>query len=182
MKKIFFFMLCSFCAILNVHAQSNTLSVDSLSSRRVSIKAKIDTQLSLEVKDSKQNLIIDTTEKNRVKWKVHKVIVQYVVSKISDSSFVKVEVDTKFSDDAEHWKMFLLKNLNANTPIKNKVIPGIYQVIIRFIESKDGNINDVIALTNYGYGMEEEVIRLVKKRSKWLPANQNGNIVRPLSK
>ena len=53
---------------------------------------------------------------------------------------------------------------------------GIF-VIAQFIVHKDGSLSDVKTLTNHGYGMEEEVIRLIKRGPKWEPAEQNGHKV-----
>ena len=42
---------------------------------------------------------------------------------------------------------------------------------------KEGNIKAVIPITHHGFGMEEEVIRVMKLSPKWTPARQNGKIV-----
>ncbi len=180
MEKIFLVIVIPFCAILNVQAQLKTISKDSLSSGAVFTKAKIDTQLI--VKSSKQNLITDSLEKNKPNKRYYEVTTQFVVSKISDSSFVKVEVNTKFTEDAERWKQYLMNNLNARTHSNNRAKPGTYQVIVRYIESKDGYPSDINALTNSEYDMEAEVVRLIKKGPRWIPATQNGSIVRPYTK
>jgi protein TonB len=49
--------------------------------------------------------------------------------------------------------------------------------MVQFIVDKQGNISDVKALTNHGYGMEEEAIRAIKRGPKWTPAIQNGRNV-----
>ena len=48
---------------------------------------------------------------------------------------------------------------------------------ILYIVNSDGSISDVSALTNHGYGMEAEAIRLIKNSPKWIPAMQNGKKV-----
>jgi GldM C-terminal domain/Gram-negative bacterial TonB protein C-terminal len=93
------------------------------------------------------------------------------------AGFDKVEVEASFPGGAEGWKNFLIKNLNPNTPVKNGAPAGIFMVIVRFIVSKDGSISDVVAETSLGYGMEEEVVKLLKKSGKWNPATQNGKPV-----
>jgi periplasmic protein TonB len=50
--------------------------------------------------------------------------------------------------------------------------------VVRFIVDKKGNISNVSAETNLGYGMEKEVIRVIKKGPKWIPAIQNGKVVK----
>jgi len=50
------------------------------------------------------------------------------------------------------------------------------------VVDKEGNITDVKALTNNGYGMEEEVVRLIKKGPQWQPASQHGRMVKAYRK
>ena len=93
----------------------------------------------------------------------------------TDTSILsKVEIEASFPGAADAWRNYLMKNLKANTPVKRKAPAGTYQVIVMFIVSKDGSIKDVVAETNHGYGMEEEVIRIIKKGPKWIPASQDG--------
>ncbi len=182
MKKIFLLTIISFCAILKIQAQTRPISKDSLSGGTIFTKTKNDTLLT--VKSSKQNLITDSTEKNIPQSRYYEVVTYFVVSKIKDSSFVKVEVKANSNEDAERWKQYLIKKLNASTPNNNKAAPGAYKVIVRFIESKDGYISDIRALTSIGYGMEAEVYRVIKKdqKTRWAPAVQDGNIIRTYRK
>ena len=69
------------------------------------------------------------------------------------------------------YSKYLSKNLDANVPAKNGAPKGIYNVVIRFIVDKEGNIIDVAPETNLGYGMEKEVMRIVKRSPKWQPAS-----------
>jgi len=55
---------------------------------------------------------------------------------------------------------------------------GIYTVMVQFTVDKYGYITDIKALTNHGYGMEKEVIKLLKKSPKWSPAFQDGRNVK----
>jgi periplasmic protein TonB len=82
-----------------------------------------------------------------------------------------VEVEAKFTGN---WKQFLEKNLNPDVPVQNNAPEGRYSVVIRFVVDKEGNVSDITTLTNHGYGMEQETIRVLKKASKWEPAIQNG--------
>ena len=70
-----------------------------------------------------------------------------------------------------------MKNLKANVPVKKKAPAGTYTVVIRFIVNKDGRIRSIEPETSFGYGMEEEVMRIIKKGPKWIPAMQNGRPV-----
>ena len=91
--------------------------------------------------------------------------------------FNKVEVEAAFPGGESAWRRYLKNNLDANAPIDNGAPEGTYQVIVRFIVSKDGSISDVAAETKFGYGMEAEAVKIIKKGPKWTPALQNGRNV-----
>jgi protein TonB len=91
--------------------------------------------------------------------------------------FTKVEQEAAFPGGQGAWKRFLEKNLDAQTPLNEDAPPGTYQVVVRFIVSKDGSISDVVAETKHGYGMEAEAVKVIKKGPKWTPALQNGRHV-----
>ncbi len=87
--------------------------------------------------------------------------------------FYKVEVEAVFPGDNAAWKKYLIKNLKINIPVKKGAPAGFYTVVIKFIVAKDGTVMKPEAETNHGYGMEEEVIRIISKGPKWIPARQN---------
>jgi protein TonB len=91
--------------------------------------------------------------------------------------FTKVENEAEFPGGQGAWGNYLRKNLNANAPVDNGAPEGTYTVIIRFIVSKDGSISDVTPETKFGYGMEDEAAKIIKKGPRWKPALQNGRNV-----
>ena len=91
--------------------------------------------------------------------------------------FNKVEIEAEFPGGTGAWTKYLKNNLDANTPVDNGASEGTYQVIVRFIVSKDGSISDVVAETKHGFGMEAEAIKIIKKGPRWTPAQQNGRMV-----
>jgi protein TonB len=46
--------------------------------------------------------------------------------------------------------------------------------MIQFVVDLDGSISDLTPLTNHGYGLEEEAMRVLRKSKKWQPAIKNG--------
>lgn len=100
---------------------------------------------------------------------------------ISDS-LVKVERDASFPGGINGWAKFLRANLNASVPVKKGAPAGRYTVEIIFIVDREGNATDFKALTAWGYGMEEEVIRVLKKTGPWIPAHQGGRTVKAFRK
>ena len=99
-----------------------------------------------------------------------------------DKVFVKVEVEASFKGGEREWRKYLEKNLDPNVPVKNGCRPGTYTVVVQFIVAKDGSVLDLRALTNHGFGMEEEAMRMIKKGPDWVPAIQNGRQVKAFRK
>jgi protein TonB len=91
--------------------------------------------------------------------------------------FEKVEIEASFKGGEGAWRKFLERNLNGNTPVDNGAAEGTYTVYIQFVVSKDGSISDIKPLTNHGFGMEQEAVRVIKKAPSWTPAVQNGRSV-----
>ncbi len=89
---------------------------------------------------------------------------------IDTTIYTKVQADAQFPGGMEGWAAYLQKNLDSNIPVKKGAPPGRYRVIIKFAISKDGSLSDFQPETNFGYGMEDEFIRVLKNSPKWQPA------------
>lgn len=96
---------------------------------------------------------------------------------IDEKIFTKVEREAEFPGGVDAWSKYLQSNLNADVPIKKKAPVGTYTMVVQFIVMKDGTVKGVKALTNHGYGMEKEVIRIISKGPKWIPAILDGGIL-----
>lgn len=77
-------------------------------------------------------------------------------------TFTKTEVPPQFAGGTDAWRKFLEKNLNAATPVDSGALAGTYPVIVQFIVNLDGTLEDIKPLTSHGFGMEEEVLRVIK--------------------
>jgi protein TonB len=100
----------------------------------------------------------------------------------ANTIFDEVEIDASFPGGNDEWRKYLQRTLNAAAPVENGAPAGTYTVIVQFIVDKEGNISDVKALTRHGYGMEAEVMRVIRKGPKWEPAIQNGRMVKAYRK
>jgi len=105
----------------------------------------------------------------------NKNIIEEKTTKEPEGPLEFVEIDAKFDGN---WEKFLLRNLNAQTPVDNDAPVGNYKVLIQFVVDIDGTVSDIKPLTNFGYGLEQEAIRVLKKAKKWDPAIQNGRQVK----
>lgn len=101
---------------------------------------------------------------------------------MEEKIFERVEIEASFPGGDALWRRYLERTLDGGTPTKNGAPEGTYTVVVQFIVDKEGNISDVRALTNHGYGMEAEVVRVIKKGPKWSPAFQDGRHVKAYRK
>ena len=103
-------------------------------------------------------------------------------TKLNSKEFTKVEIEASYPGGVEAWKKFLVKNLDFGVTAKNDAPVGKYSAVAIFIVDKDGSLSDVKALTKFGYGMEEEMLRVINKSGKWTPASQDGKPVKAYRK
>jgi len=94
-----------------------------------------------------------------------------------DKEFTSVQVEAKFPGGQDAWRKYLERNLNNQTPADNGAAPGNYTVTVSFLVDKNGNISQVQALNDPGYGCAQEAVRVIQKGPKWTPAIQNGRNV-----
>lgn len=87
------------------------------------------------------------------------------------------ETDAVFPGGDAAWTKYLEQQLNAQVPVDNKAPAGIYKVLAEFMVDKKGNISYVNARTTHGYGMEQELLRIIKNSPKWTPGTLNGKPV-----
>ncbi len=96
--------------------------------------------------------------------------------------FEKVEVEASYPGGSEAWIKFLGNTVNGHTPVENGAHAGKYTVLIQFIVDKNGSLSEFKPLTQNGFGMEQEVIRVLKLSGKWDPAIQDGHPVKAYRK
>lgn len=94
-----------------------------------------------------------------------------------DKVFTVVQIAAEFPGGLPAWQKYLERNLNRDLPVDNGAPPGKYTVTVSFIVSKTGDISEVQALNDPGYGTKAEAVRVIQKGPKWKPAVQNGRNV-----
>ena len=103
-------------------------------------------------------------------------------SALFDTIFERVEIEATFPGGGEGWKAFLEANLNVDIPAKRKAPAGNYKVVLQFIVDKTGKVSDIKALTAHGFGMEGEVMRVMRRSPRWQPASMKGRLVKAYRK
>ena len=101
--------------------------------------------------------------------------IQYVDK--SDLIIEMVQVPPEFPGGGVGWSRYLERTLDKNLPYKNGAPKGKYDVAITFVISREGDVLNVKADNDPGYGLASEAIRVIGKGPKWIPATQNGRNV-----
>jgi hypothetical protein len=110
-----------------------------------------------------------------------KIEVEISKEKRPKKIYAKLKILVPFEGGDSLWVSSFENNINHGIEFDNGAKPGKYLVLANFIMSKDGTISDVICLKDPGYGMGEEVVRVLKKGVvKWKPASFHGLPVREL--
>lgn len=111
---------------------------------------------------------------------LHPTVIKDTIPEVDSADlkvFEIVEEEAYFPGKENGWRNFLIENLNPSVPVDKGAPAGIYTVYIQFIVGKDGKVFDIKPLTKHGFGMEAEVVRILKKSPPWIPAVQLGRNV-----
>jgi Gram-negative bacterial TonB protein C-terminal len=84
-----------------------------------------------------------------------------------------VETKPEFTGGINNFHQFIGNNFKV-PEVKN--LAG--KIIVQFVIEKDGTVTDIKVLKDIGYGTEDEAIRVLKLSPNWIPAQQNGKLVR----
>ena len=87
-----------------------------------------------------------------------------------------IEVKPEFSGGTNKFNSYVSKNIKLTDEMKESEIKG--KVFASFVIEKDGTISDIKIIRDLGYGMADEVIRVLKSMPRWIPGEQNGKKVR----
>ena len=92
-----------------------------------------------------------------------------------NDNLIYTDVDTaaSFPGGKSAWIKYIEKKVDPSVGVRRGAELGNYNVIIKFVVMKDGTLKSFQPETNYGHGMEEEVIRVLKLSPNWIPAKKN---------
>lgn len=134
--------------------------------------------------DKGKNGVIEITSKDTKQSSLNNV--DKLLIAVSDTNskpvFTEAQIEPQFPGGTEAWNNYLAKQLDASVLAKRNAPPGIYTVTLSFIVDENGNLSDIKALNDPGFGAAAEAVRVIKQGPKWLPAIQNGQKVAFASK
>jgi TonB family protein len=94
----------------------------------------------------------------------------------AEATFVMNEKFAEFPGGQKAWLEFLSNNLQYPDSLQN--IKG--QVILKFVVSPMGIIENVEVIKSLHPILDQEAIRVIRKSPKWKPAKQNGKKVKTI--
>ncbi len=94
-----------------------------------------------------------------------------------EDGFHSIQIPAEFPGGKEQWMRFLERNLNREAPTDAGAPAGKYTVAVSFKVDEHGNLSNIVAENNPGFGTAEEAVRVIKKGPTWKPAVQNGRNV-----
>ncbi|GAB3898916.1 energy transducer TonB [Spirosoma agri] len=84
--------------------------------------------------------------------------------------FTVVEVPPSFPGGNAQLSSYLRTNVRYPEAARKAKVDG--RVFVSFIVTKEGHLEDVTILKGYGYGLDEEALRLVQTMPTWVPGRQ----------
>lgn len=96
------------------------------------------------------------------------------------SSCEKVETEVEFKGGEAAWESYVKQHIDTTVPLLSCAPSGTYPVEVRFLIERNGTVGHTIAITKWGYGMEEELCRVIRTSPVWKPSTQNGKLTSTL--
>jgi hypothetical protein len=106
---------------------------------------------------------------------IQMVSAQEQTSQLQEKIYQMDDVDIKpeYPGGINEFNKFIAKNIKAP---EKEGLNG--KVIVAFIIEIGGDISNVTAVQDIGYGSGDEAVRVVKESKKWIPAQNEGKPVR----
>ncbi len=149
------------------------------------LRGKLSTIKDLETlapaeKIERVNVLKDSAATARYGWLTNEAVIEIYLK--NENIFQPVEIEAKFPGGAMAWQLYVDKKLNPSVVTNNGVAPGDYKTEVQFTISAEGKLSDFKPVSTNGFGMEEELIRILKLSPDWIPCLQNGRNVRSFKK
>ncbi len=92
--------------------------------------------------------------------------VDVAITKEKKKIYATIENKLGYTCADSSWLQSVEKQINESLQLLKKVKKGKYLVPVQYVLDKEGMISDVRPLTSHGYGLEEAVIRVLRKSPK----------------
>ena len=94
-----------------------------------------------------------------------------------DKVFEKIELEAH--TDARQWADHISRKIQLHDSVLRNIPPGSYPVKIQFIIDVHGNLGQIKAMNDPGYGLAQKAVNSISTyKGKWQSANQCGRNVK----
>lgn len=100
-----------------------------------------------------------------------RVDVEFTVERRPKKIYVKAEFSQSSTYRDSSLTKSIEKQLNQSVQVDKRAKKGKYLASVQFIMTRDSTISDVRCVNDPGFGMCQEVMRIVKKHTIWLPSS-----------
>jgi protein TonB len=94
----------------------------------------------------------------------------------SDKIYAATEVKAEYPGGLEAFTEYIFTHYKS--PTDKEIHSKVY---FSFVVEKDGTLSDIKVIRDAGYGIGQEILKIIKTSPKWKPAIQNGKVVRSLN-
>ncbi len=104
-------------------------------------------------------------------------ILRHIYQRTKENVFEKVEVDAYTNEKA--WVAHVMKKTQLPDSILKDIPAGTYKINVQFIIDKHGNIGQIKAKNDPGFGLARRAEHIVSTyNGTWIPASQCGRSVK----
>lgn len=93
-----------------------------------------------------------------------------------EKDYVVAEENPQFPGGEDALMRFLAKEIRYPGKARDAQKEG--EVVARFLVAKDGSIESIVIKKGFGFGSEDEAIRVLERMPRWSPGKMNGRPVR----
>jgi N-acetylmuramoyl-L-alanine amidase len=172
-----------------IQVKVDTLSKVKSSSSKDIVEIKLDTLPSKKVnKINLQNKMEDVAVVSYSSADTVGVSTVFIAPKIQKNTDQQKNNEPIFyttqkpAESPAGWSSYLMNNLDRDLPYRNKAVTGKYTVRLSFVVNQNGDVENVLAENDPGYGTAKEAVRVIQNGPKWVPAEQEGKKVNSLVK
>lgn len=104
---------------------------------------------------------------------ISKKICSFPFDEVSDSYLI--EQEAQFPGGSNELTRFIVSNIKYPYSARETESEGL--VVAKFIIQKNGSAENIQIVSGLNYACDNEVLKVIKKMPKWIPAKQNGQSI-----
>ena len=101
------------------------------------------------------------------------LLTAYIFGKAQDEFGVFEKVEVNANTNQKAWNEHIMKQKQLPDSVLKSIPAGTYKVTVQFVSDKHGNIGQVKAKNDPGFGFAKKAVNVIASyKGTWQPANQ----------